>query len=165
MSAGPHLCRSCTSTHSGYAFIRTDSMSSLGDSICCWSSPPSSSHILPSPSSVMLPECWGRGWQRCPVEGWAFNGHLFSALWSTTSLGVNGCPLQRPRLRATTTYGYKHKHLEGSLTTWSYSKTKLVGSPLGPMNSPVMSFLPGLQYYIQTVSCDVGFKFNQITLV
>lgn len=102
-------------------------------------------------SSVMLPECWGRGWHRCPIEDWALNGHLSSALWSTTSLCINCCPLQRPRLRATTIYGYKHKHLEGSLTTWSYSKTKLVDSPLGPMNSPAMGFWSGLQYYIHTV--------------
>lgn len=98
-----------------------------------------------------VPWALGQGRQRCPIEDWTLSGHLFSVLWSTTSLCINGCPLQRPRLRVATIYGNKHKHLEGSLTTWSYGKTKLVGYPLGPMDSPVMGFWSCLQYYMQTV--------------
>lgn len=149
---GPHLCRTCPGTHSGYQFIRAASMSSLEDSIWClliFSFLRFLYSFLPFISNV--PWALGQGRQRCPIEGWALSGHLFSALWSTTSLCINGCPLQRPRLRVTTIYGYKHKHLEGSLATWSYGKTKLVGYPLGPMDSPVMGFWSCLQYYMQTV--------------
>lgn len=35
-------------------------------------------------------------------------------------------------------FKYKHTYLEGTLTTWPFSKVTIVGSMIGPMTSPAM---------------------------
>ena len=56
-----------------------------------------------------------------------------------------------PKLKATLVSVYKYKHLEGSLRTWAFSKTTVIGSPLGCMISTAMSFLA--QIYNVTHEC------------
>lgn len=45
-------------------------------------------------------------------------------------------------------YGYSHKYLEGSLTTYSFYKTSVVNPAIGPVTSLDISYWPGLQYQI-----------------
>lgn len=62
------------------------------------------------------------------------------------------CLLQQllwPRLKVVQLYGDNDKHLEHSLMC-SFSKTAVLGSPLGAVTSRAVDFWPGLQYQEQT---------------
>lgn len=61
---------------------------------------------------------------------WSLNQHLFLTLWRVKSLHYLLFTLETSltRLRATLTYGYKHKHLGHGSITCPFSKTAGVGS-------------------------------------
>lgn len=84
------------------------------------------SSILSSPSSLLfLTQVLTRG----ECSEW-YRNFLFSTLWRVKSLHYLLFTLETSltRLRATLTYGYKHKHLGHSSITCPFSKTAGVGA-------------------------------------
>lgn len=63
-------------------------------------------------------------------------------------------------------YGYKHRYLEGNLTTRTLRKITPIGSPLGPMTSITVGFLSlfilvGINSFLWTIS-QIQFKKKEV---
>lgn len=124
-------------------------MSCSEDSVSQHSSAFSSFYILPASPSLMFPET-PEGRRRWPLTKMV---HL--RLGIPSHLLITNCePLPGllptaetlfwPRLRAAHASVCRHRYLEGSLTTWPFSKRTVAGSS-GPVPSQVMGCRPGLQ--------------------
>lgn len=64
----------------------------------------------------------------------------------------------RPKSRTVWVNGYKFKHLEGNLITWSFSKISVEHSAVRAIISPTMTFDPHYSSRHETPSCRVGLK-------
>lgn len=124
----------------------------------------SSGSFLPSP----LPWCslsrQKRSWYRCTICGWALTVNSFQHFKQLTYLCINHIHYNKAllwlRLVASQIYAFKHKHLEGSLTTWSFIKTKSIITLLGF----ITSLAKGFNHIYSTRNefpCGVCLKSNQ----
>lgn len=95
--------------------------------------------LVLGPFSTMFPEP-KRGWHRCPIQGWALNSHLLSALWPFMYLCINKVHFRQkfswPRQRAALIFGHKDKYLEASLILCSFVNAAVIGPPLQGLWTP-----------------------------
>ena len=87
---------------------------------------------------------WSRWWWcKCPVSVWTLTVTYF---WLVMSLCINHYSTNEKslwiKLRVAQTYGYEHKCLEVSLTTWPLSRSTSEGSPVRSIASLELYFDP-----------------------
>lgn len=113
--------------------MSTVTMSCKEHSISQTSATSSGSYILPTTSSAKFLALWvGGNWFSLPIYDWAFTISYvqhFDQFWVCTNCCHRKGKLLWPALRTTQIYSYKYKHLNASLTIWSFSKTVIVGAP------------------------------------
>lgn len=152
MWTGLILCRSCAGDHSGCEFLSAMGMPCQEDRISQCSFLSSNSSILFAPSSTMFLSL-GENSIDVPLR-WACPDHLLDQLW-VSALTTAHCKMKLLWLKGALIYGYKY--LQGSLTTYPFSGTTVVGVPflLEYIHPKIMSFQPVLQDQISIPSCEV----------
>lgn len=135
-------CRPYAGHHSFYVFLVSMVMP-YSIRVMVLLSPSSGSHSLPTVSSVMLSESQKK-WNRCLILGQSLSSHLFQHIFTNYGSLLWLSSTAKKAFLTKTKRVYKHKYIDGSLTTYPFSKMSVIDCPIELVTSLVIGFWPSL---------------------